>query len=340
MNSVALVPAYRPSEELIPLVAGLLESFPAVVVVNDGSGPDFAPVFLRLAAMAGVTVLDHAVNLGKGAALKTGFNHILVATRATGIVTVDADGQHRPEDAARIGAMQDARPDALVLGCRDFSGKVPWRSRVGNVLTRNLLGLFEGLRVADTQTGLRGIPAGLAASVLTLPARGYEFELDMLILASKSGVPVIEEPISTIYVDDNASSHFRPIVDSLKIYFCLFRFMMAALVTTAVENLVFLSAFGQGMALEQAQTISRLVAMVLNFTLLGRFVFPIMARRVLWRYVASVTGFGLLSYMLIGTLTDRLGMGVVAAKLTAESVLFALNFLVQRDLVFVRRAFG
>ena len=98
MNSIAyLIPAYQPSSELIKVVQELRSLTAApLIIVNDGSGSDCLPVFEALSKMENVQVLTHAVNLGKGAALKTGFNHALVAYKELiGVVTVDADGQHR-----------------------------------------------------------------------------------------------------------------------------------------------------------------------------------------------------------------------------------------------------
>src|SRR5580698_2418614 len=100
-NRIAiLIPAYRPSESLVDVVRALAEkSFPHIVVVDDGSGPDFRATFAQVAALPGVQMLRHATNLGKGAALKTGLNYILCnLPDLAGVVTADADGQHHPDD--------------------------------------------------------------------------------------------------------------------------------------------------------------------------------------------------------------------------------------------------
>src|SRR6185369_8570471 len=171
-----------------------------------------------------------AVNLGKGAALKTGINHALCTFPGlTGIVTADADGQHHPEDIRRVAETQREHPDALVMGARTFDADVPLRSRFGNILTRRLMQTLIGTKLQDTQTGLRGIPVGLAERLLLVEARGYEFELEMLIAARQAGVPVVEVPIRTIYEPGNKSSHFNPLTDSMKIYFVLLRFTSAGL---------------------------------------------------------------------------------------------------------------
>jgi len=107
-----LIPAHRPGEALAHLVQGLLRSktFGAVLVIDDGSGPAFGPIFAGLSQQTGVQVLRHAVNLGKGAALKTGLNHLLTHhPEIAGVVTADADGQHHPEDIAGVAAALASR---------------------------------------------------------------------------------------------------------------------------------------------------------------------------------------------------------------------------------------
>ena len=166
---VVVIPAWRPGAVLVDVVASLKAAGYAVVVVDDGSGPASRPVFAQLSA----TVVRHPVNRGKGAALKTG---IRVATwvfpELAGVVTADADGQHDPRDIVRVAERFAESPDALVLGARRFDGKVPVRSRLGNSLTRQGLRLVTGLRLADTQTGLRAIPHALLAGLRRIRAEG------------------------------------------------------------------------------------------------------------------------------------------------------------------------
>src|SRR4029077_5003849 len=115
-----LIPAYRPSAGLIDLVRDLTaRGIPAVLIVDDGSGPEFRGTFDRVADLPNVQVLRHAVNLGKGAALKTGIHHALGEfPELTGVVTADADGQHDPADIERVAAALMENPGTLVLGCR------------------------------------------------------------------------------------------------------------------------------------------------------------------------------------------------------------------------------
>ena len=270
-----LIPAYRPSDSLLDVVRALVEkSLPHIVVVDDGSGPDFRDLFARVAELPGVELVRHAINLGKGAALKTGLNYALCRYPGlAGVVTADADGQHHPDDIERVAESLLANPGSLVLGCRTFRGEVPLRSRIGNVATSAIMHALMGRKMSDTQTGLRGIPAPFAPQLLKLEANGYEFELEMLIAAHKWGVPLAEESIRTIYQPGNPSSHFNPLVDSMKIYFVLLRFSSVSLFTALLDNLVFILALHQGSSVLLSQILGRTVALAFNYTMVRRSVF-------------------------------------------------------------------
>lgn len=221
-----LIPAYNPPADFSQLVADLSSrsGWAHILIVNDGSDPESARRIRACAAIAGVRVLDHATNLGKGAALKSGLNY-LFATHAElrSVVTLDADGQHRVDDVLRVAATEAAHPGAFVLGTRSFDVAVPWRSRFGNRLTRMVVRLLTGRDLVDTQTGCRAISRALALRMLASSNHGYEFEMEMLMIAIRSGREIREQPIHTVYEPGNASSHFRPILDSLKIYRTLLR---------------------------------------------------------------------------------------------------------------------
>jgi putative flippase GtrA len=336
-----LIPSYKPGEALETLVQALLDrGVEAIVVVNDGSGPEFAPLFQRVAALNGVHLVEHAVNLGKGAALKTGLNYVLVAFPASrGVVSADGDGQHHPEDIVCIAEKLCADSSALILGVRSFGSHVPLRSRLGNNLTRVLMRVMVGQQLADTQTGLRGIPARLIPHLLRVQSAGYEFELDMLLACKYQGCPVAQVPIRTIYLDDNKGSHFHPIFDSMRIYFLLLRFSVLSLATAALDNLIFIFMFAATGSIGRSQIAARFVAMIFNYLGARRAVFHSQQRHnvVLPKYVALVVLNGLVSYGLIQFLHRTFGVPAIPAKLCAEALLFIANFAIQRDLVFTRR---
>jgi hypothetical protein len=217
---------------------------------------------------------------------------------------------------------------------------VPLRSRFGNLLTRGLMHALVGQKLSDTQTGLRGIPAALFPRLMKLQGNGYEFELEMLLAARQEGAPVIEVPIRTIYEPGNRSSHFHPLADSMKIYFVLLRFASASLLTAALDNLVFYIAYRRTGRILESQILGRALAVAFNYWLVRTSVFYSRQRHaaVLPKYLALVVASGAASYGGIRLLAARAGMYPVAAKLLVESLLFFVNFAVQRLLIFKPRA--
>jgi glycosyltransferase involved in cell wall biosynthesis len=336
---IVIIPAYRPSQALPRLVSQLTAKGTRVLVVDDGSGPESVEVFDALRVNALVTCVRHAVNLGKGAALRTGINYALAYFgEAPGLVTADADGQHLAEDILAVSDELVLYPDHLILGARSFEGEIPFRSRVGNVLTRGLVRAIVGLRMRDTQTGLRGIPTTLARELLHLTAQRYEFELDMLILSKHLGIAVREVSIATVYEDGNPSSHFQPLRDSMKIGFVLFRFALLSALTSLLDNVVFAAAFRLGAGVIAAQALARGTAMFLNYFTARKAVFISRDEhtRALPRYLLLVVGNGFASYVLLTFLHHKFGAGVVISKIAAELALFAVSFALQRDFVFTR----
>ena len=338
MTYAALIPAYQPSSGLVGLVKDLAaHGTPAILIVDDGSGPEFQAIFDAAALIPRVEVLRHATNLGKGAALKTGINHALLTyPQLAGIVTANADGQHHPEDIARVAEQLGRSPEALVLGARAFEGEVPARSRFGNLFTRRMMRMVTGAKVRDTQTGLRGIPAGFAAQLLAIEANGYEFELEMLMLARQTGVGLVEIPIRTIYEPGNPSSHFNPLLNSMKLYFVLLRFVSASLAAALLDNLIFYLIWKQTGHVLGAQVAARVVSVIFNYTVVRRRVFGSHEQNavVLPKYLLLVAASGTASYLGIEFLIARLGMTAPPAKLLAESALFFVNFAVQRIFIF------
>ncbi len=254
---VILIPAYQPDGRLVELVVDLIVGArpraqsasnsltlnerddlldkPSVVIVDDGSGPAFESVF-EAARLLGAHVIVHARNLGKGMALKTGFAYIAAAHPGQGVVCADSDGQHCGADVDAVFTRLDQSGNAsvapqlpvhqIVLGSRSFTGAIPWKSKVGNDFTRTLFRFATGSPLRDTQTGLRAYSADLLPWLATIPGSRFEYELNVLLAATQSGFPLIEEPIRTIYLDGNASTHFDPLRDSIRIYVPLLGFAL------------------------------------------------------------------------------------------------------------------
>ena len=183
-----IIPAYEPDERLLELLKDLSESrLGPVIIVDDGSGEQYSDIFTEaenyLKTTGGV-LLRHEVNRGKGRALKTAFAHVLDhEPDAIGCVTADSDGQHSVECITKCMNALSERPDNLILGVRDFSGEeVPFKSRFGNNLTIKICSFLCGVKVTDTQTGLRGIPRAFMRDLLDVEGERFEFETRMLIV--------------------------------------------------------------------------------------------------------------------------------------------------------------
>ena len=230
MNVCALIPSYDPDGRLISTVEELRAAgFRHIIVVDDGSRPECQPYFDALEPLdCEIIHLPH--NSGKGEALKIGFLTFLIqGWTDAGVVTVDGDGQHSGRDALRCACELLRHPKSLILGGRDFSGsQVPARSKSGNQAMTLLLNRLCGIALRDTQTGLRAIPTSCLAAFSGIPGGRYEYETNMLLYCKRHHIPMVEVPISTIYIDSNAGSHYHPVLDSLRIGLSLCRYFLAA----------------------------------------------------------------------------------------------------------------
>ena len=230
MNLCALIPSYNPDERLISTVEALRAAgFRHTIVVDDGSRPDCQPYFDALAPLD-CLVVHLPQNCGKGSALKIGFLTFLTQGWAdAGVVTVDGDGQHSGQDALRCACELLRHPRALILGGRDLSGsQVPAKSKRGNHTMAFLLNRLCGISLRDTQTGLRAIPVSCLAVFSRIPGGRYEYETNMLLYCKRHHIPMVEIPISTIYIDNNAGSHYHPLLDSLRIGLTLCRYFLTS----------------------------------------------------------------------------------------------------------------
>ncbi|WP_047521206.1 bifunctional glycosyltransferase family 2/GtrA family protein [Microbacterium sp. ZOR0019] len=342
---IILIPSYEPGAHLLPLVRRLRELRPGieVVVVDDGSGPEYARVFDAVND-AGATVLHHAHNRGKGAALKTGFAYLAAAHPDEDIVTADADGQHTPGDILRIcdelGADAEDGAPVLILGARDLRGDVPVRSRVGNAVARGLFRVAAGWHASDTQTGLRGIPSSMRDWAGTVPGERFDYEIEMLLRVRRSGHSAREVPIETVYLEHNASSHFRPLVDSVRVTLPLLAFAGSSLLAFLVDSvallvLVALLPAGSGW-LVVSIVAARLLSATVNFAVNRRFVFSASSgrgRAQALRYGLFAVLLLLSNIMWMQALTS-FGMSMPVAKVVTEAALFLLSYQVQRHVIF------
>ena len=333
---MVLIPAYQPDDRLPALVAQLRARCAGceVLVVDDGSGPAFAAI-LAAARAAGATVVAHGANYGKGQALRTGFAEI--ASRrpgTTAVVTADADGQHTPSDILAV-ARRVWATGRMTLGVRRLTGAVPLRSRVGNDVTALLFRGATGWRLEDTQTGLRGFPTAHLGWLARVAGERYEYELSVLLRAHELGLVGEEVEIATIYEPGNASSHFRPLVDSARVYAPLLWFMGASLASFAIDwagVMVFHALTG---SLLGSVVGARVVSGTANF-FLNRRVFRArrgtVARSAV-RYVALAVVLLAAGYVLLRALTG-IGVPLGLAKILGDGAIYLVSYVVQHRVVF------
>ncbi|MGD0342434.1 MAG: bifunctional glycosyltransferase family 2/GtrA family protein [Bacteroidales bacterium] len=338
MITPILIPAYEPDNELLHLIDRLIElGITKIIVVNDGSGPEFRKIFNQIEKNKFCNVCTHTVNLGKGRAIKTGLNFALTYyPDLAGIVTADADGQHLPEDILRVQKKLIDCPNNLILGCRSFDKKIPFKSKFGNEITKRIFHLLTGIKVSDTQTGLRGIPSKYIPACLELDGEKYEYEINMLASCRKNGISLLEIPIETVYIDQNRSSHFNPVLDSIKIYFVLFRFVLSSLSTALIDFIVFIICSTLGMNILSSMVMSRLVSGNYNFVVNKRIVFRSKSNVILSfiKYWMLVILLGSISYSGIKTLVHYVNLNVILSKAIVETLLFFISFTVQHSLIF------
>lgn len=242
-----VIPALNPGDNLPGYCSKLRElTDELILLVDDGSDEEHAPVFDRCAAECeNLLFLRHDKNRGKGRALKTAFAYLLGNfTGVDGCVTADPDGQHSPEDVVKCLGILRENSCALVLGCRTFSADdVPARSRFGNKTMSRMFRLVTGRVIRDTQTGLRAIPADFMRELLNVEGERFDFETRMLL--SLRGRELIQTDIATIYENGNSGSHFNPVRDSAGIFIILLRkAIFRILVYSVVSLLSFLVDIG------------------------------------------------------------------------------------------------
>ncbi len=288
LNNIGIIlPSLDPDEKLRGVVEGLLEvGFRDILLINDGSKPENLHYFTEAAqAHPEITLLHHEVNRGKGAALKTGFRYFLDnRPEGIGVVTADGDGQHHKLDILACAEAMAANAQ-MVLGVRDFNHPdVPFRSRLGNKVACGSFRLFVGMSISDTQTGLRAIPKASLPEMLRVEGDRFEYETNMLLMLKQKRIPFREVKIRTVYIEENKTSHFRPLWDSFRIYKQILahflRYSLSSLVSSVVDEgcyvafLWLLRPVLSSFALTAtATTAARLISSLLNFYMNKALVF-------------------------------------------------------------------
>jgi putative flippase GtrA len=334
-----VIPALNPGEGLVDLVGQLRDlGFAHTLIVNDGSAPDRQYIFDRSCAL-GATVMTQPKNMGKGAALKAAFHEIARSGRFRYAITLDADGQHLPADVAALADGTSTRAEvAVFLGVRRFEQSVPLRSKFGNNLTQWVFGLVSGRKISDTQTGLRALPVEFLPEIIRLSGEKYEFEMNVLAHLVRSSIPIVEIPINTVYIDDNKSSHFRPVADSIRIYAVLLRDVFFALSSFGLDIALFTLLAPLSGSIVMATFCARFFSATYNFIGNRFFVFSGPQRYGLGRqiagYVALAALFASVSGFFVNSLVVGQGMNPTMAKMMVDFSLYVCSFLIRRFFIF------
>ena len=208
-----VIPVYNHGQAVAAVVEKAMRLGLPVFVVDDGSTDSFRE---NIAPLGGIHLLRHAGNKGKGAALLTGFAE--ASKIADWAITLDGDGQHCPADALNLVGAIPAGQRPIVVGRRTgMAGKhVPWTSRFGRKFSNFWVAVSGGPLLQDSQSGFRIYPLPEAMN-LGVIARRYQFEVEILVRAKWTGIPVIEAPVGVNYAPGaERISHFRPFVDFMR----------------------------------------------------------------------------------------------------------------------------
>lgn len=357
MKVSVIIPAYEPDEKMTGFVESLVSnkdtlSIENIVIVNDGSSIDALPYFDTVKSYSEVILLEHEKNRGKGAALKTAFAYLHAnCPDIDCAVCADADGQHTVDCIGRCLEVFRGNPQQIVLGGRDFgTGNVPARSLWGNRISAFVYSFAIGIKLKDTQTGLRIIPSEYFEEFSELKGDRYEYETQMLITISNRKIPYTEVAIETIYIDDNASSHFNPLKDSAKIYGVVLRYFFKFIISSISSWVVDIGSYSillyfikdQVSVSEQVlicTIVSRVISSVFNYLMNRHTVFKAtdnVAITALKYYILALCQL-MASYGLVYLFTDILKVGSilqVVIKCLVDLFLFIFSYQIQRGWVF------
>ena len=358
-KTYVVIPALNPPEKFCDYVSALNEVENLyTIVVNDGSDAEYEPVFSKIRELEKTKVFIHEVNRGKGAALKTAFNFLeKQEEKDVQIVCADCDGQHRVKDIIRVARESESRPGTLVLGERQFSkGNIPWKSRLGNLISSFLFYLSGGVWVGDTQTGLRAFDASLLPALLSIPGQRFEYEMQVLLHCMEYHYPIHMVDIDTVYENGNKSTHFRPVQDSIKVLGVilkpLLKFLSSSLGCAVWDLLLFLLIYQclnanayipAAWAVLSATVCARIGSVALNYYINRRYVFAFAEEERHRqtgsgkRYIALCIAITLSSAAGVYFLQSLLPLPAGIIKPFVDAVLFLASYQAQRKWVFPKR---
>lgn len=341
MERIVIIPVLNPDECLRDLVERNWELGNQIILVDDGSDKKYDKLFWELGEKC--IVLYHKENQGKGAAIKTALRYIREELWGCSVVGImDADGQHLPDDMEKLLMKAASEPQALIIGSRTIDKDVPWRSRMGNLLTRKIFRMTTGVAVSDTQTGLRAFSSRLLDFMLNIQGERYEYEMNVLVTCTKQDISIIEIPIQTIYHDkENSCSHFRKVKDSIRIYSQIFKFFFVSFSSFLLDYAVFVLLTPLLPKVAEGAIAANIGARILS----GGYNYMMNCRLVFYEkksiktaadYVALAAFILFLNNILLQLFLVVLKIPVYPAKILTECTLFLISWVIQKKLIFCR----
>jgi len=349
-NSLAIIlPSLDPDYKFKAVVDGLVQAgFEHIVIVDDGSDEAHQDPFDYARTFSQCTVLVHEVNKGKGRALKDAFRYVYDnLPEVKGCVTIDGDGQHLLPDIIACGEKLLENPDKVILGCRDFDDpKVPPRSVSGNKTTRTLFLICYGIKITDTQTGLRGVSRQYLEAFTEIEGERFEYETNMLLQMKRNHIDFLEVQIATVYDEEDYSSHYNALKDSWRIFKIMFKYLASSLLSTVIDLGIFAIIFAliKNSAGSYATLISTVVARAVssffNFNANNAVVFQNKGnyKSSLLKYYAlcipqMLVSAGLVS-LLNSVFNNSATLIATVIKFLVDTVLFFISYTIQREWVF------
>lgn len=333
---IVLIPAYEPTITFLDLLKDLKKYNLKVIVVNDGSGPEYENIFKKASNYA--HVIEHSENKGKGRALKTGLEYINKNIQKDYVVvTIDCDGQHSIADALKISNYALENPELLVLGKRLRSKKTPLRSKVGNAITRFFYRITTGLDVYDTQTGLRAFSKKLVPFMLKIDGERFEYEMNVLLKSALNKIKIKEIEIETIYLDNNSHSHFKTIRDSILVYKEIFKFLTSSLISFSIDYLAYTSFLLLTNKLLLSNIIARIISATINFNINKKLVFNNKKKETkqITNYILLAVIILTLNSILLTLLVNTFLINKYLAKILVEILLLFFSWIIQKKIIFI-----
>ena len=352
---VIVIPALNPDEKFLAFLKDLaINEYNQIIVIDDGSEEASRNYFSEASQKFGCTILHHSINLGQGRAYKTAFNYYLMNSNTggyyeatIGLIQCDCDGQHCVDDINRCVELLRSNPEKFILGIRNFEDKaIPFRSRFGNNCTSFVFKWFCGLDLKDTQTGLKGIPKSFIPKLMETPGEHFEYASSVLLETKRYGIQIIQFPIKTIYINGNKKSHFKPLMDSIRIYSLILKYLASSVSSFVVDIAIysiFISVLSHILP-KYYVIISTYLAKIFSCT----YVYLINKRIVfqsnendfsaVWRFILLCVAQSTCSGILTSFLILMLKGNEVLCKIAVDILLFFISFQIQNRWVFSKKS--